>query len=102
MLSSNLNYKLVSKIDQINLTSDHFNIVVYECEYVSNESTLLDYKGTKRFISRLPLAYERSKEAYGILEGIESQLLTKFADSFVHTDENYFYTINLNEVSLFI
>ena len=102
MFSTNPNYKLISKIDQINLSSDNFHADVYECENVSNESTLVNYKDTKRLISRLPLDYKRSKEAYHIVQGIKSQLLIKFADSFVCTDENYFYTINLNEVSLFI
>ena len=106
MFSNNPNYKLLSRVDQIFFEGDK-SIEVFESEKVSQvercaAAAVVVSKDEKRFVSKLLVEFKRDKEAYDILNGIQSQFLIKFVDSYVYNDDKYFYTINLNEVSFFL
>ena len=99
MFANNPNYKLISCVDRIYIEGDKM-VEVFESEKLSKDGTHFD-KDERRYISKIPVEFKRVKEDYEILNGIKSQFLMKFADSFIYLDDNYFYTIVLHEARLF-
>ena len=89
MLLNDSNYKIISQID---------GYEKIECILRVAENS----KSEKRLITKMPIEYKRVKEDYEILTGIRSQFLIKFADLFVHIQDNFFFTINTYEVSKYI
>ena len=96
MFSNYHEYNFTHEVESISIGNDNM-IKVFQAEKLSQNRVYSN--DDKRLVTKLPIEYRRDKNDFNVLNDTKSQFIMKFCDTFVYTRDNFFYTINNNEVT---